>query len=101
MSTVGWERLVTISDAELRGSSEDTVDELYAFLLTNKLQPTSELVQQSGHLVKLISTIQTVLRVGLINLLSLYNRLYTKELYVLENLRLLVNLLVLVVSLLL
>jgi predicted ATP-dependent endonuclease of OLD family len=58
----GWQRLVNISDAELRGSNEDTIDEYYAFLLTNKLQPSSEIASQPTQLVKLITSLQTIMR---------------------------------------
>ena len=59
----GWQRLLSISDAEIKGANEDTVDELYAILLTSRLNDTS-IGSKPEQLKKIIGTVQTILRVG-------------------------------------
>ena len=59
----GWDRLVNISDSELKGSKEETIDQLYVFLLTNKLPTGSQLANEPNRLTKLVNNLQTILRV--------------------------------------
>uniref|UniRef100_A0A1X7UES4 Centrosomal protein of 290kDa coiled-coil region domain-containing protein n=1 Tax=Amphimedon queenslandica TaxID=400682 RepID=A0A1X7UES4_AMPQE len=56
----GWERLALVSEAEIRGSEEETVDLFYVFLLNNKLNGGKEL--DTVTLTKLINNIQTIIR---------------------------------------
>ena len=72
MSVDGWERLLKISESDIRGASEDTIDELYAFLLTNKLQDSSVVSTHPDQLKKLLATVQTVLRVSKLNHYRMY-----------------------------
>ena len=59
----GWQRLLNITDNEIRRANEDTIDELYAFLLTNRINDTA-VSEQPNDLRKILGTIQTILRVS-------------------------------------
>ncbi len=60
----GWQRLLNITDTEIRRANEDTIDELYAFLLTNRIHDTLKICQQPNDMKKILGTVQTILRVS-------------------------------------
>ena len=58
----GWRRLLTITDAEILKANEDTLDELYAILLTTRIDG-SDVSDQPQDLRKILATVQTIFRV--------------------------------------
>lgn len=59
---IGWQRLLHITDNEIRGASEDIIDELYAFVLTHKIGD-SHISEEPTELRNILARIQTILRV--------------------------------------
>ncbi len=62
MSSSGWQQLLSITDGELKKANEDTVDELYAFLLTNRITD-GPFGDEPNDLKKILGTVQTILEV--------------------------------------
>ncbi len=77
MSSSGWQQLLSITDGELKKANEDTVDELYAFLLTNRItdEPFGD---QPNDLKKILGTVQTILEVCELEVVDTANKLNNK-----------------------
>lgn len=63
VAPVSWEGVLSTNEGDLGKESEETLDALFVFLLTNTLNKGNQLAKDSENLLKILRVTQAVFKV--------------------------------------
>ena len=63
VAPVSWEGVLSTNESDLGKESEETLDALFVFLLTNTLNKGNQLAKDSENLLKILRVTQAVFKV--------------------------------------
>ena len=64
LSPVSWQGILSANEKDLEKESEETLDGLFVFLLTNTLNKGNQLSKDPENLLKILRVTQTVFKVN-------------------------------------
>ena len=63
LGPISWQGILTTNEKDLEEESEETLDALFVFLLTNTLNEGNQLSKDPGNLLKILRVAQAVFKV--------------------------------------
>ena len=64
LAPISWQGILSTNEKDLEEESEETLDALFVFLLTNTLNEGNQLSKAPGNLLKILRVTQAVFKVN-------------------------------------